>query len=281
MMETRTRAAKAADRKAIRPGLQRSQRNLGLRKLGRRGIGVLVIAVLWCGITYGGFVAQSALPSPSALWSHFIDLARNGYHGVPLYDHILASLRRALSGYILALLVGIPVGLVMGYYSAIGDVLAPVFAFLRPIPPISFIPLAVLYLGIGETSKVVIIFGAAFLFVVLNTETGVRSVPQDLLRVGQNLGLSRIQLFRHVILPGALPSILTGARVALSISWALVVAAELLAAQSGLGYMIVTAGNFFDLPTVYVGIVLIGILGVLMDSVVLVLQHRLLHWQGK
>jgi len=277
-METRT---VAAEQKTTRPALRRSRRNGRLRRFGRRAIGIVVIAALWCGLTYGGVVAPNYLPSPSALWSHFLSLASNGYHGVPLYDHIAASLRRTLIGYLIALLAGVPVGLVMGYYSAMSDVLAPVFSFLRPIPPISFIPLAVLYLGIGETSKIVIIFVAAFLFVVLNTETGVRSVPQDLLRVGQNLGLSRAQLFRHVILPGALPSILTGARVALSISWALVVAAELLAAQSGLGYMIVTAGNFFDLPTVYVGIILIGILGVLMDSVVLIVQRRMLHWQGK
>jgi NitT/TauT family transport system permease protein len=215
------------------------------------------------------------------LASHAKSLMVDGYRGVPLAVHAFASIGRTLLGFSCAVLVGVPVGLAMARFNWVRNLFGPVIAFLRPIPPIAFIPLAVLYLGLGELPKVALIFMAAFMFVVLNAEAGVRSVPILLIRAGQMLGYSQRQLFTHVILPGSLPSIMAGIRTALAVSWALVVAAELIAAQQGLGYMVASAGNFSDLPTVYVGIAVIGAIGFVLDVAARAAERRLLHWQGK
>ena len=143
----------------------------------------------------------------------------------------------------------------------ISSALAPFFSFIRPIPPIAYIPLVILWFGIGEFSKIVLIFLASFLYVALNTAAGVRAVPQDLIRVARTLGTSNFRLFYAVILPEALPYVMLGLKVALALSWAVVVAAELVAAQAGLGYLIMDAGTFFRIPDLYVGIVLIGLIG--------------------
>lgn len=240
-----------------------------------------VVLLVWCGATYGGLIDRRFLPSPGDLAVHLYSLAQNGYTGTPLWKHIGMSVFRALSGFGLAVALGVPLGLLMGYYRWLGDSLGYVLSFLRPIPPIAYIPLAALYLGIGETSKIVLIFVAVLLFVVLNAQAGVTGVRQVLIRAGDNIGLSRPQLFRYVILPGALPSIMTGLRTGLAIAWALVVAAELIAAQEGLGYMVQDAANFFHLDTVFAGIVLIGIFGFALDTLLFLVQRRLLHWQGR
>jgi len=246
-----------------------------------RYVGFVLLLAIWSGLTYSHAVPDKYLPSPTGLLAHFIDLAQNGFNGVPLWQHVLASVTRTLTGFLLGVLFGIPIGLAMGYYKPVGELLGPIFAFVRPIPPIAFIPLAVLYFGIGEASKIILIFFAVFLFVVLNTHAGVKSVSRTLIRAGRNLGFTHIQLFRYVIFPGAMPSVMAGVRTGLAISWALVVAAELIAAQSGIGYMIETAGNFFHLDTVFVGIVLIGAIGLAMDQTILLVQGRVLHWQGR
>jgi NitT/TauT family transport system permease protein len=244
-------------------------------------VGPGVVFAVWCGLTYGGVVDRGSLPAPSDLVGRFVDLATKGYLGVPLPQHVWASLRRTMIGFALAVIIGAPIGVAMGYYGWVDRALRPILSFLRPIPPIAFIPLAVLYLGLGEDSKIALIFFASFIYVTINAEAGARSTPEILLRAARSLGLNSFQVFHRVVLVAALPSLFAGLRVALGVSWAVVVAAELLAAQSGLGYMIQNAGNFFDLGTVYIGIVIIGIIGFLLDTLVVTVQRRLLHWQGK
>jgi NitT/TauT family transport system permease protein len=244
-------------------------------------VGPGIVFAVWCGLTYGGVVDRESLPAPSDLAGNFVDLATKGYLGVPLRQHVWASVSRTLIGFALAVIIGAPLGLAMGYYRWVDRALRPILSFLRPIPPIAYIPLAVLYLGLGELSKIALIFFASFIYVTINAEAGARSVPEILLRAARSLGLNPLQVFRRVVLVSALPSLFAGLRVALGVSWAVVVAAELLAAQSGLGYMIRNAANFFDLGTVYIGIVIIGTIGFLLDTLVVTVQRRLLHWQGK
>lgn len=160
----------------------------------------------------------------------------------------LRVLFRAFSGLSLALLIGIPVGLLMGYNRIVGAVLTPIFSVLRPIPAIAFIPLAVLYFGIGEESKIALIFFSSFLYLILSTEAGVRQVPDVLRMVAQNYGASERQLLLKVILPAAMPHIFTGIKTATALSWALVVAAELVAAPRGLGFMVMDSATFFGSP---------------------------------
>ena len=268
------RASRAAEIKRLTP------RRVASSVLTRSG-GLLVLLVLWIAVSYGGLVGPQRLPTPTDLLAHAKLLMVEGYRGDSLWVHTVASVGRTLAGFLLAVALGVPTGLAMARYKWLDATLGPIIAFLRPIPPIAFIPLAVLYLGLGETAKIVLIFTAAFMFVVLNAEAGVRSVPALLLRAGQMLGYSQRRLFTHVILPASLPNIMAGVRTALAVSWALVVAAELIAAQQGLGYMVSSAGNFSDLNTVYVGIVIIGIIGSALDWAARRIERRLLHWQGR
>jgi NitT/TauT family transport system permease protein len=221
------------------------------------------------------------LPSPQALAHELYSLIITGYTGKPLWAHALASLIRTLVGLIAALLVGIPVGLLMGASRVAGALLTPPFSFLRPVPAIALIPLIILYFGIGEFSKIFVIFITASLYIILNAAAGVKSVPQDLIRAGINMGLSRRQLFTHVILPASAPYIMTGIKTATAVSWALVVASELIAAQVGLGYVIMDAATFYRIPDVYIAIAIIGLIGLALETLETYAENRLLHWRGK
>lgn len=239
------------------------------------------ILLLWYGVTALGLVKPFMLPSPGDLGREFLALVAQGYAQKPLREHVLSSLARTFAGLGLGLAVGIPLGLLMGASRTLYAILSPVFSFMRPIPPIAFIPLMILYFGIGEFSKVFLIFMAALWYVVLNASAGVRAVPQDLLRAAQNLGLTRAQIFRHVIFWAALPNIMTGVKTATAISWAIVVAAELIAAQAGLGFMVMDAATFFRVPDVYIGIIIIGLIGLTLEAITRALEVSLLHWQGR
>jgi NitT/TauT family transport system permease protein len=244
-------------------------------------VGPLVLFAIWSVVTYGAFVSRDSLPAPSDLVVQFFALAKNGYLGTSLTGHVWASVKRTFLGFALAVIVGAPVGVAMGHYRGLESALRPILSFLRPIPPIAFIPLAILYLGLGEISKIALIFFASFVYIIVGAESGARDVSKVHLRAARSLGLSPIEVFFKVVVVSALPSLLSGVRVGLAVSWGVVVAAELLAAQSGLGYMIQNAGTFFDLRTVYVGIIIIGIIGLLLDTTVVILQRHLVHWQGQ
>jgi len=242
-------------------------------------VGSLLLA--WLIATNGGFVAAKIFPTPQAIAHEVYSLILHGYTGKPLWLHASASLFRTLLGLIAALVIGIPLGLLVGASSIINALLTPIFSFLRPVPAIALIPLIILYFGIGEFSKVLVIFITATLYVILNASAGVKSVPQDLVRAGINMGLSRGQLFRHVILPASAPHIMTGIKTATAVSWALVVASELIAAQVGLGYMIMDAATFYRIPDVYIAIAIIGLIGLALETLETYAETRILHWRGR
>jgi NitT/TauT family transport system permease protein len=227
-----------------------------------------------------GLVSREAIPSPTDLAAEFGVLLKTGYSGSPLWAHVLASMARTLVGLVFAIIVGVPLGLLIGYSRPVSAALEPFLSVLRPMPAIAFIPLVILYFGIGEFSKIVLIFFTSMLHMVLHASAGVRAVPRELLRVANNYGLSKAQLFRRVILPASLPHILTGIRTTTAISWALVVAAELVGAQQGVGYMIMDAATFFKIADIYIGLVLIGLIGFVLEAVVRQIESRLLHWRG-
>ena len=238
--------------------------------------------ILWEVLTDGTHaISTKFLSSPVGIAEEFVTLLQTGYVGTPLWENFTASLGRTFTGFVLSAVVAIPIGLWMGLNPWVRAVLAPLFNLMRPVPAIALIPLLVLWFGIGETSKIVVIFLASFLYVVLNTSAGVATVPEGLIRAAINLGASRGQLFRHVIFPAALPSIMTGLKTGLAVSWAVVVAAELIAAQKGLGYMIEDAATFYRIKDVYVGVILIGVIGLLMNATLEAVERRALHWSGK
>jgi ABC-type nitrate/sulfonate/bicarbonate transport system permease component len=242
-------------------------------------VGSLLLA--WFVATNVGLIAAEVLPTPQAIGREIANVIVHGYTGKPLWLHAAASLLRTLVGLAAALLIGIPVGLLVGASRTVNALLTPIFAFLRPVPAIALIPLIILYFGIGEFSKVFVIFITATLYVILNASAGVKSVPQDLIRAGVNMGLTRGQLFRHVILPASAPHIMTGIKTATAVSWALVVASELIAAQVGLGYMIMDAATFYRIPDVYIAIAIIGVIGLVLETLESYAERRILHWRGR
>ena len=214
--------------------------------------------LLWTVIVRSGLVSTRFTPTPLEILREFATLIHQGYVGVPLYQHIAASLIRTLIGFSLAVVVGIPFGVLVGRVKLLEAAFAPWFAFLRPIPAIAFVPLVILWFGIGEFSKISVIFLSSFLYITVSTIAGVKSVPVQVLRAGYSLGALDRRSFLYVVLPAALPQIMVGLRLGSAISWTLVVAAELVAAQQGLGYMIMDASTFFRVKDVYVGLIVIG-----------------------
>ena len=219
------------------------------------------------------------LGSPSGVVAEFGELMRDGYTGTPLWQHFAASILRTLSGVVAAVLVGLPLGLAIGLSPFLDRLLSPIIGFLRPIPALAWIPVVVIWLGIGEESKVFVIFMSSVLFVTTGAILGVKAVPADFYFVARNYTLGRFDLMRLIVLPPAMPQILAGMRTALTIGWAVVVAAELIGASQGLGYMIRNASQVFDVNTVYVGILLIGLVGVTFEYGFRYVEKRMLHWQ--
>lgn len=242
---------------------------------------IVALVAVWFAVTNLGLVGPTYLPSPQDLFKAFTQLLTSGYQRVPLWEHIGISLFRALTGFALGVAVGIPTGLSTGYMRAADAAMSPIMAFIRPIPPIAFIPMVVLYFGLGEVGKVVLIFITAFNYAHVNAHAGASNVPIAYLRAAQTLGLTRLQIFLKVVFPAAWPSIFTGLKVAMALSWAVVVAAELVSAQRGLGFMISDAAQLFQIPVVFIGIALIGAIGLVLNALLGLAETRVVHWKGR
>lgn len=242
---------------------------------------IVAILAIWFLVTNLGLVGPKYLPSPQALVDEFVVLLEKGYQGTPLWEHIGISLWRTLSGFFIGSTLGTIVGLAAGSNQVFSAVISPIMAFLRPIPPIAFIPMVVLYFGLGETGKIVLIALTSFNYAVVNAQAGALSVPVAYRRAAATLGIPRGVEFFKVILPAALPNIFAGLKVALALSWAVVVAAELVGAQKGLGYMINQAALLFQIPVVFIGIILIGLIGLALNLIINLLESKLIHWRGR
>ena len=245
-------------------------------------VGAIVFLLLvWIVASRSSFIKPGYLPTPEILWSTLVELMKNGYQGQPLGQHVQISLFRTLAGFAAGVIVGVPLGLLTGYSRRAGAMISPIMAFIRPIPPIAFIPMTVLYFGLGEVGKIVLIFFVSFNYVQANAHAGAANFPIAYRRASESLGLTRAQTFCRIVLPGALPQIFTGLKVALALSWAVVVAAELVGAQSGLGFMISDAALLFRIPVVFIGIALIGAIGLLLNLALNALEAKIVHWKGR
>lgn len=242
---------------------------------------IIALVTVWLAVTNLGLIGPTYLPSPQELVKSFAHLVANGYQRVPLWEHIGISLFRALTGFALGVAVGIPTGLTTGYIRGADAAMSPIMAFIRPIPPIAFIPMVVLYFGLGEVGKIVLIFITAFNYAHVNAHAGATHVPIAYLRAAQTLGLTRSQIFLKVVFPAAWPNIFTGLKVAMALSWAVVVAAELVGAQRGLGFMISDAAQLFQIPIVFIGIALIGAIGLVLNALLGLAETRVVHWKGR
>ena len=239
-----------------------------------------LILILWEITTRMGWIDELFLPSLSGIVTEFLAMLNKGYAGTPLINHVLGSLRRVFTAFGIGTVVGLLLGLLMGYYKYVRAAFYIVTELLRPIPPLAFITLFILWFGIGEVSKVLIILYAGALIVMLNTMAGVQSCPKDKILAARTLGANDLAIFLYVILPAALPSIFTGMRVALSVDFGILVAAELLAGDLGIGYIIQDASTFFNVEGLFVGILMIGFFGVMSDFLLRFISSRIVHWQG-
>ncbi|WP_279023754.1 ABC transporter permease [Gibbsiella quercinecans] len=221
------------------------------------------------------------LPSLTDIGLTAGELLADGYRQVPLWQHIAVSLARALGAFAVAIVIGIPLGLMMGRSDALTAVLGPFVQFLRPLPKIALIPLAVVWLGIGEASKFFLIFIATFLSVVVGASAAAERISASRIRVAQTLGASRHQIFLRVVLPDALPELFTTVRLSIGIGWTSLIAAEMVAASSGLGWMVINASSYLRTDIVMLGILLLGGIGYLLDLFILGLQRLLVPWTGK
>ncbi len=232
--------------------------------------GVFII-VVWQAIATFTDAHVALLPPPLLTATAFLELLISG----ELFVHVGASLGRVIVAWLLSTAIAIPLGLAMGRWRRFEKIIDPVVELFRPISPLAWIPLAILWFGIGETGKIFIIFIATFFPILLNTVSGVKGVDPVLIRAGQVLGCDTDRaLFMKVILPASMPTIIVGLRISFGTGWAAIIAAELVAAQVGLGYLIADGMEILRSDLVLVGMVTIGILGVLIDAVFRVINRR-------
>lgn len=254
------------------------------RSLSTRWISTLTLAsllALWWLVTAAGWIEPLFLPSPGDILSKAWALLTQGYMDASLWQHLGASLGRIGLALGAAVLTAIPVGIAIGYNRIARGILDPLIEFYRPIPPLAYLPLIVIWCGIGELSKVLLIYLAIFAPIAIATATGVRTVDPARLRAAQSLGATRWQLIHHVVLPSALPDILTGIRIGLGVGWSTLVAAELIAATSGLGFMVQSAAQFLVTDVVVLGILLIALIAFSLEMGLRALQRKLVPWHGQ
>ncbi|WP_306189688.1 MULTISPECIES: ABC transporter permease [unclassified Streptomyces] len=243
------------------------------RSVALNAVSVALGIAIWWTLAAAGF----KLPTPPEVVERAGTLIDNGTLG----KDVVASVTRVLIGFALGTAVAVPVGFLMGWYGVLRSLIEPWIQFFRTIPPLAIIPLAVVVMGIDETPKIFVIFLAAFLACVISTFQGVVDVDRTLINAARVLGAGDAVIFARVVVPASTPFILVGMRVGLGSAWATLVAAELVAAQQGLGYRMQNAELYYDLPTIFVGLISIGILGLLMDRILLLAERKLTGWQER
>lgn len=264
------------------PTAPKAARNPGkkARGTGRLTAALLGLASAALGLLAWAILANSGIdgfPGPVVVARRAGELIADG----TLFSDAGASLERVLTGYVLGVVLAVPVGFLMGWYPVVRRLIEPWLQFFRMVPPLAVIPLAIVLMGIDETPKIFVIFLASFLSSVVSTFQGVVAVDVTLVNAARVLGARDPQVFIGVVVPASTPFILVGMRIGLGASWATVVAAELIAAQGGLGFRMQQAQLYYDLPTIFVQLIAIGAIGLAMDRLLLLAERRLTHWQER
>jgi len=267
---------------AAEPSAGRAERPRPRRGLSEQGrdrvlavLSPLALLVLWEIASRSGVLDDRFFPPPTTIAETFVELAKSG----ELWSNTWVSVRRVLLGLALGAIPALVIGLAMGLYRPVRAVLDPLVAATYPIPKSAIVPLLLLIFGLGEMSKIMMVAIGAFFPVVINTSAGVREIPPIYRDVGRNFGASRWQTFRTVALPGALPLIMTGLKLAVGLGLILIVIAEMIGAKSGLGFMIWNAWQIFAVPTMYVGLITISILGVVFTLALTELERFVIPWR--
>ncbi|MBQ8074610.1 MAG: ABC transporter permease [Oscillospiraceae bacterium] len=238
------------------------------------GISFLILITLWCILTYGGFVTPIFVPSPSAVFGKISEGIRDG----SLLRNCWASTRRVMVGWLLSAVIALPCGMFMARSKRFTAVLQPVIEFVRYLPVVALVPLTILYLGIGETQKYTVIWLGTFFQLVLMVCDTVSSVDKNMLNAARTLGANKWQVYKEVIFPASLPGLLDDFRLTIGWAWTYLVVAEMVAASEGLGYIILKSQRFLATDVIFMGLILIGLIGLLTDFLLRLLSKILVPW---
>ena len=242
---------------------------------------VIFLLLLWVVVTNAGWIKPLFLPSPQAVFGKFISVATEGFAGATLLEHTLTSLYRVFGAFALACLTAIPIGVMMGVSRVARGIFDPPIEFYRPLPPLAYLPMVIIWFGIGEFSKIYLIFLAIFAPLAIAARAGVRSVSIEQIHAAYSMGATRLQVIWYVIMKSALPEIFTGMRIGIGVGWTTLVASEMVAATRGLGFMVLNAAEFLASDVVIMGIIVIGLFAFAFDMAMRKLEKVLVPWKGK
>ena len=244
-------------------------------------VSVVGLFVVWFLVTNLGLIKPLFLPSPQAVFQQFHEYLTGTANDKPLWQHLVASVLRVSVAFWLAFLTAVPVGIAMGMSRVVRGIFDPPIEFYRPLPPLAYLPLIIIWFGIDETPKVLLIYLACFAPLALAARSGMKSAAQEQINAAYSMGANYRQVILHVILPSALPEILVGMRIAIGFGWTTLVAAEMVAANVGLGQMVLNASNFLRTDIVIMGIIVIGVVAYLFDMFMRWVEHKLVPWKGR
>jgi taurine transport system permease protein len=239
------------------------------------------IFLVWFLVTEFGLVSSRLIPSPEQVIRSFIDVMQNGYNGIPLWSHVGISLYRLFIASSLAFITAVPLGLLSGYFKRFRAIIDSVVQFYRPLPPLAYYTFLILWLGIGESSKITLLYLAAFAPIYLACVSAVSNIDPNYLLSAESLGASKKDIFYTVVLPASMPEVFTGLRTAIGIAYTTLVSAEMVAATSGVGWMVIDASRYLKSDIMFIGIIIMGITGVLLDWGLRKLETKLVFWKGK
>ena len=239
------------------------------------------VLAAWWALSETGLFSQIIIPSPASVWESFLEVSRSGYKGHTLLQHLGTSLQRLVIAYLLVVVTAVPLGLLCGYNSKVRAVVEPLVEFYRPLPPLAYYTILVLWMGIDEESKLALLYLAGFAPVYISCVAGVLRINEDYINGAMTLGANKRQIFFYVIFPAALTDIFTGLRTALGVEYTTLVSAEMVAATAGMGWLVLDASNYLRSDVVFMGVIIMGITGVLLDRVVRLVEEHLVHWKGK
>ncbi|BBZ02107.1 ABC transporter permease [Mycolicibacterium chitae] len=274
------------------PAAQRRGADL-LQRFGGRVLALAAFLTLWWAVTAAGLIQPLFLPSPAAVWHAFVqantwhpiapgvDRLVQGEQGYFLWEHLLASCQRIGAGVGAAIVVGPLLGFAMGMWRPLNRIIEPYLNFLRALPPLGYIGLLIVWFGIGDTSKIWLLFLAAFPAITIATVSGVHAVPRDHINAVRSLGANRRQVLTHVVLPSTAPEVLTGIRIAVGFAWTTVVAAELNNGIPGIGGLAYLSGTQLNTPLTIACIIVIGITALLLDALIKWIGLLAVPWKGK
>ena len=239
------------------------------------------ILLLWLIVSEFGLIDQNLVPTPQAVFAAFIEIMENGYKNFTLLEHLGESMKRLVIAFVLSCVTAVPLGIASGYNSRIRAIFEPIIEFYRPLPPLAYYTLLVLWMGIENESKISLLYLACFAPAYISCVSAVIKIREDYINSAFTVGASRLQVIVHVIFPACLPDIFTGLRTSLGVAYTTLVSAEMVAANSGIGWMVLDASRYLRSDIIVLGIIVMGITGILLDRGIQLIERRVVPWKGK